>query len=287
MFHKATKSQSKLRMALMGPSGSGKTYTALSIATGLGKRIALIDTEHQSASKYANLFEFDECMMEDHNPERYIEAIGSAEDAGYDVLIIDSLSHAWAGKNGILQLNHEYTKNSNSKNSFFAWQESTPLHNALVEAMLAAKLHIIGTLRTKTEYVVENENGRHVPRKVGTAPVQRDGYEYEFDIVADLNQQHTFTVNKTRCDSFDGFVTNKPGPEVGAALLDWLGDGEPVAYATDQQKMEILACVESSGMTAVKFKERLEAFGALSLDDLTLKNAMIILDRIKVSGKGK
>lgn len=227
-FRKATKKQARLRLALIGPSGSGKTYTALTIATHLGGRIAVIDTERGSASKYADLFSFDVQELSTFHPQRYIEAITEAQAAGYDVLVIDSLSHAWMGKDGALELVDRAAKRNPSGNSFAAWRDVTPLHNALVNAMLAARLHIIVTLRSKMEYVQERDDkGKTVIRKVGLQPVQRDGLEYEFDVVGDLDQDNTLVVTKTRCSALTGAVSPKPGRELASTLDAWL-QGEPV-----------------------------------------------------------
>jgi len=229
-FRKATKEQLKLRMALIGPAGSGKTYSALNIAQHLGKRIAVIDTEHGSASKYAGLFAFDVVELDSFHPQNYIAGIQAAEHAGYDVLIIDSLSHAWMGKDGALELVDRAAKRSPSGNSFAAWRDVTPLHNQLIEAMLGARLHLIVTMRSKMEYVQDkDEKGRTQIRKVGLQPVQRDGLEYEFDVVADLDTENTFIVGKTRCPQLTGVIVPRPGKEVADTLLAWLTDGAPPA----------------------------------------------------------
>ncbi|SKB01142.1 AAA domain-containing protein, partial [Caloramator quimbayensis] len=151
-FQKATKKQAKARIGLIGPSGAGKTYTSLALATGLGKKIALIDTEHGSASKYADKFDFDVLELDNYNPQHYINAIKEAGKLGYDVLIIDSLSHAWAGTDGALEL---ADKNSikYGGNKFAAWRDITPLHNKLIEAIISSPCHIIATMRAKTQYI--------------------------------------------------------------------------------------------------------------------------------------
>ncbi|MDE1971139.1 MAG: AAA family ATPase [Patescibacteria group bacterium] len=226
MFKPATKEKSKLRLALMGPAGSGKTYTALAVGSNLGKKIALIDSERGSASKYADLFKFDVCELESHHPDKYIGAIKDAERAGYDVLIIDSLSHAWMGKDGVLEFVDKEAAKAQSNNSFAAWRKATPLHNDLVDAVLNSPCHVVVTMRSKMEYVLEeNERGKKVPRKVGMAPVQRDGVEYEFDVTADLNLDHDLIVGKTRCHLVDGLVVRKPGKEFAEKLLGWLENG--------------------------------------------------------------
>lgn len=224
-FKKATKSQAKLRMAITGPSGSGKTYTALSVGTPLG-RIAVIDTERGSASKYADLFDFDVLELTEYNPRNYIEAIRAACAGGYDVLIIDSLSHAWSGQGGVLELVDRAAKRSQSQNSFAAWRDVTPLHNQLVDTILGSPIHIIATMRSKTEYVLErDERGRTTPRKVGLAPVQRDGMEYEFDVVAEMDMDNNMIISKSRIVALTGGIMNRPDGQFGELLKAWLSDG--------------------------------------------------------------
>ena len=225
-FKKATKAQAKARIALIGVSGSGKTYSALAIAQALGNKIAVIDTERGSASKYADRFEFDTLELETFSPLTYVEAIKAAAKAGYDVLVIDSLSHAWSGKEGALEQVDRAAKRSQSGNSFAAWRDVTPMHNALVDAVLQSPMHLIATMRAKTEYVLEtNERGKQTPRKVGLAPVQRDGVEYEFDIVGDIDLDHNLIITKTRCAALDAQVVNKPGEAFGEIVKAWLTDG--------------------------------------------------------------
>jgi hypothetical protein len=232
MFKKATKLQSRLRLALLGPTGSGKTYTALRIAKALGLRIALIDTERGSASKYSGEFDFDVLELETFAPATYVEALRAAEAEGYDVVIVDSLSHAWMGKEGALEQVDKVGKRSGggaSGNNFGAWREVTPMHNNLVDAILACKMHVIATMRVKMEYVMEKDSrGQTTVRKVGLQPQQRDGLEYEFDVIADIDQEHNFIVSKTRCRALDGYIEKQAGEDVAHKLKAWLTDGAPV-----------------------------------------------------------
>lgn len=224
MFKKATKESSRLRLAIIGPSGSGKTYTALALATAIGEQVAVGDSERGSASKYAHKFDFDVSELEEFHPQKYIDLIKTAEKLGYDVLVIDGLSQAWAGVGGALELVDKAATRSKSGNKFAAWREVTPLHNKLVDTILQADLHIIATMRAKTEWVVEeNDKGKKIPKKIGLAPVQRDGLEYEFDIVADMDLEHNFIISKTRCAELDNAVINRPGDELAEALIEWLG----------------------------------------------------------------
>jgi hypothetical protein len=227
-FHKAERKKAKLWLALCGPSGSGKTYSALLIARGLAPegRIAMIDTERGSGELYSELLEYDVApLAPPFTPDRYIELIREAEASGYGVLVIDSLSHAWAGEGGILDMHDKATAASRTGNSFTAWREVTPQHNALVDAIIGVGLHVIATLRTKTAYDLVDDNGKKKPIKVGLAPVQREGLEYEFTVVLDLSVDgHVATAAKDRTRLFDGrhWV---PAPETGEALREWLEEG--------------------------------------------------------------
>ena len=254
MFQKATKKRAKARVALIGPSGSGKTYTALTLAKNLGKKIAVIDTERGSASKYSgDVAEFDVCELTSFEPKKYIEALHFAAREGYDVIVIDSLTHAWTGEGGILD-----QKDKKSGNSFDAWRTLTPQHNALVEAILGYPGHVIATMRVKTEYVVEKDDrGKAVPRKVGLAPVQRDGLEYEFDVVADMDPDNCMHVSKSRCPAMRGGSIRKPGKAVAESLLSWLDDG---VEAPTKKPQLVAQAQESTGTPSPrKFSECVEA----------------------------
>ena len=174
MFAPAVKTESKLRLAFTGPAGAGKTYSALSVATSLvpGGRVALLDTEHGSAAKYADIFTFDTATLESpFHPDRYAEAITAAAKAGYDVLILDSMSHAWTGEGGMLDVVNEIARARYKGNTFQAWKDGGVIQNRLVEAVLAAPIHIIATMRSKTEYSVgTDDRGKMKPEKIGTSP---------------------------------------------------------------------------------------------------------------------
>jgi nucleoside-triphosphatase THEP1 len=241
-FKKATKAAAKLRLGLIGPAGSGKTMTALRVARGLGGRVAVIDTERGSASLYSgeNGLDFDVLELDSYEAEHFIGAIKQAEQAGYDVLIIDSLSHAWAGKGGILEFVDQAAKRSGG-GSFSGWRDATPRHNQLVDAILGAKLHVICTLRSKVEHVIEQVNGRTQVRKVGLQPVQRDGLEYEFTVVGDVTQDHELIITKTRAAWLKDKIIREAGEELGQQLAAWLSDGlpSPVAPAPEPARTAV------------------------------------------------
>lgn len=242
-FAPATRSAAKARIALAGPSGSGKTYLGLAIGCYLAAqekgRLAVIDTERGSASKYVGLlpgWEFDSFAPQSFDPSSLVEALGAASGAGYPAVLIDSWSHYWMGVDGMLEQVDRKTSASRSGSSYNSgWKEMAPVERRMLEAIVGYPGHIIATLRVKTEYVLqEDERGKKKPVKVGLKPQQRDGLEYEFDVVADLDHEHTLTVSKTRVPMLSGAVLTTPGEELGATIADWLADGEdvpgPLAY---------------------------------------------------------
>ncbi len=226
MFRKAERRKAKLRLAITGPAGSGKTFGALQIAQGIGGRIAMIDTENGSGDLYADICDYDvQTITAPYSVQKYITAIHEAEEEGYNVLIIDSLSHAWSGEGGLLDVHSQLTRNMKSGNSYTAWNKVTPWHNRLIETMLASSCHIIATMRTKTDYaMIQTERGKTEIQKVGLAPVQRDGMDYEFTIVFDLSMDHGVTVSKDRTSLFDRQVFTI-SQETGRTLRKWLDTG--------------------------------------------------------------
>jgi hypothetical protein len=233
VIHKAERRKSKLRLALVGPTGSGKTYSALQLAFGLGTRIGLIDTEHGSGDLYADLGDYDVITLEPpYTVAKYRDAIRAFEDAGYDTIIVDSLSHAWSGEGGLLDKQGQLENSGKYRNSFATWREITPEHNRLVEQMLGSPAHVIATMRTKTEYVVEKDDrGKNSVRKLGLSPVQRDGVEYEFTLVLDVAENHTARASKDRTSLFDGWC-DRISAATGRTLRQWLDSGaEPPVRA--------------------------------------------------------
>jgi hypothetical protein len=226
MFKKAERKQAKLRLALAGPSGSGKTFSALLMAKGLGGRIAVIDTEHGSASLYADIADFD--VLELHapySPERYAEAITAAEQAGYGVLIIDSYSHEWTGSGGCLESNEKLAHQKFKGNTWAAWNETTPRHRKLTDKILTSPLHIICTMRSKTE-TVQGEGKKVI--KLGMKSEQRDGTDYEFTVVLDITHDgHAAIASKDRTKLFD--QPEVISEDTGRRLLAWLNDGKSQA----------------------------------------------------------
>lgn len=230
-FTKAVRKKARLRLALTGPSGSGKTYSALLLAKGIGGRIAVIDTEHDSASLYAGLPEMPEFetlnLAPPFTPERFTEAVAAAEAAGFEVLILDSITHEWNGSGGCLELVDEIARAKFKGNSWSAWNEVTPRHRDFLDALLRSPLHIIATMRSKTETAQTEENGRKKVVKLGMKSEQRDGFEYEMTVVLDLvHDGHYATATKDRTGLFTNADPKPITEATGQALLQWLDDGE-------------------------------------------------------------
>lgn len=206
IFAPATRHKKRLRLALHGPTGSGKTFTALATAAALGMKVAVIDTEYGSASLYSDRFQFDTVGLSDYHPRNYADAIRGAVEGGYDVLVIDSLSHAWAGKGGVLEI----VDKGADRNQFAKWRDGSKWQNYLIDTILAAQVHIIATMRSKMSYEQVEDGGRKQVKKIGMAPIQRDGMEYEFDVVGEIGLNHELSISKTRFSSLDESVWKHP-----------------------------------------------------------------------------
>lgn len=238
MFRKAQRKQAKLKIGISAPSGAGKTYSALLMAYGMcgdWSKIAVIDTENGSAELYSDLGGYSVCpITPPFTPKKYIAAINEAVEAGFKVLIIDSLSHAWSGAGGLLEMKDKATKASNSGNSFTAWRDVTPEHNKLVDTILQSDIDVIVTLRAKSDYVITDDNGKKSIKKVGLAPIFRDGLEYEMTVFFDMSQDHIATASKDRTRLFDG-QNFTPTFDTGKQLVEWRNGG---AGATIKENVE-------------------------------------------------
>ncbi len=232
----ATRKQAKIKLALQGPAGSGKTYSALLLAFGLTNawnNIAIIDTENHSADLYAHLGNFNVLSLDKpFSPERYIEAIELCEKAGMEVIILDSITHEWDGSGGILDVHQAMTGNS-----FTNWSKVTPRHNAFVQKFLQSECHIIATIRTKQDYVLSEKNGKMVPEKVGLKAVTREGMDFEFTLVFDLDIKHMASASKDRTGLFmdkpDGVIT----PDTGRRILKWCNEGKTISQVAADIKI--------------------------------------------------
>jgi hypothetical protein len=232
IFKKAERKQVKLKLAITGPSGAGKTFSALKIAQGLSPsgRIAFIDTENGSGSLYADtpgMPEYDVIeLAPPFTSERYMKIIDQAVAEKYDVLIIDSISHQWNGEGGIMDRKDKEQQAKPTANSYALWAKYTPEHERFKQKLLQSQIHLIATMRSKQDYILEtNDKGKTAPRKVGLAPIQREGAEYEFTTVFDMTTEHIATVSKDRTGLFDQEYF-KPDEITGKRIKDWMASGK-------------------------------------------------------------
>jgi hypothetical protein len=219
---RAVRTRTPLKIALTGPSGSGKTYSALQIARGIGDRVVMIDTEAGSGSLYAHLYDYDVVDIDaPFQPTKCVDAVTELAPQ-YDVIIIDSISPFWNGRGGILEMKEVIAQSSPSQNGWAAWAKVTPIYNNFLRSLIEAPVHIIVTMRSKTQWVVESGTGdRTRPVKVGTEPVAREGIEYEFTTVFSLDQSHNAMATKDRMAIFDNQIF-VPGPATGRTMIEWV-----------------------------------------------------------------
>ncbi|MFD3814956.1 AAA family ATPase [Streptomyces rubiginosohelvolus] len=225
-FRPATKDGFNATVAIQGPSGSGKTWTGLSIASGLaeGERFAVIDTERGAAALYVNDLgvAFDTLPMHRYDPRDLQKALAAAAQAGYRVVMVDSLSHFWKGTDGTLD-QVEKAKSKYGGNKFAGWKDGTPLQNEMIEALMSYPGHVVVTMRSYVHWVLENGS----PVNKGMRAEQRKGIEFEFDVAAEMDENNRLRFIKSRCPSFRGLVLNQPhgAKDIAKPYLDWLRDG--------------------------------------------------------------
>lgn len=278
-FKKAERKQVKLKLAVTGPSGSGKTFSAMRIASGLGGKMAVIDTENGSASLYSDKFAFD--VLEIQPPfttEKYAQAINAAIEAKYDVLVIDSLTHAWAGDGGLIDQKEKLDARGGKQNQYANWGAITTKHEAFKSAILQSPVHVIATMRSKQEYAQTEKNGKKVIEKLGMAPIQRDGLEYEFTVVFDMAMNHEASASKDRTELFDGrfFV---PTEATGKELLTWLNSGKaPIPDRLESLK-KVLDPLRWPQGTVAKYCQR--AYGTAKLSELNDDQFAVVLSNVK------
>lgn len=228
-LRKAQRRAAKIRLGLASPSGGGKTYSALLIAKGLAgswDKVAIIDTENGSADLYSHLGDFNVLQLTaPYHPEKYIDAIRECEQAGMEVIIIDSITHEWSGVGGCLELQQIATERQRIKNTYTAWKEVTPRHQKFIDAILQSNCHIITTVRSKTDYLQVDHEGKKSIQKVGMAQVTRDGFEYELTVSLELDVNHYAVTSKDRTCLFEGKPSFIPSEKTGEMLKEWCESG--------------------------------------------------------------
>jgi hypothetical protein len=267
-FTPATREAVKARIALTGPAGSGKTYTALAIGTELHDRVAVIDTEHGRALDYADRFTFAHFAPSRFDPRELCTLLARAAEHKYGVVVIDSLSHYWMGAGGALEIVDNAAASARG-NGMAGWKEFRPIEARMIDALLGYPGHVIVTMRVKTSYVIEQDDrGKNVPRKVGLKPDQREGVDYEFGLIGEMDREHTMTVTKSTCPALVDERIPKPGADVAMALKTWISGGvnlpDALEYRDDALKPDVTAQELRRMFNEVKNRRLL---GAMVVDD--------------------
>ena len=234
-LRKSERRRAKIKMALQGSAGSGKTYSSLLLAKGLingdFSKVAIVDSENGSADLYAHLGQYNVLSLAPpFTPEKYIQAIDVCLKSGMKVIILDSISQVW---DELLDFHSKLPGNS-----FTNWNKVTPRQKAFVDKILQADAHIIATMRTKQDYVLNQKDGKYIPEKVGLKAVQRDGVDYEFTLVFDIDSKHFAVASKDRTNLFSGKPEFTINAATGKKILEWCNDGETL----EDTRLKILNC---------------------------------------------
>lgn len=241
VFRKAERKQAKIKIGLQGPSGSGKTTSALLLAFGLvgdWSKVAVIDSENGSADLYSHLGDYNVLgITAPYTPEKYIQAIHTCYEHGMEAIILDSISHEWEGEGGILDIHSKM-----AGNSFQNWGKVTPRHNAFVNTILNVPVHVISTIRSKQDYVMAEKNGKAVPEKVGLKGVTRDGMDYEFTVVFDIDIKHQARTSKDRTGLFNNTPDFMISAETGDLIRQWCEQGKKAQNDHSSLLLKIEAC---------------------------------------------
>lgn len=225
VIKKATRQISKMRIGLFGPSGAGKTFSALRLAKGLVgdlSKVVVIDTENGSADLYSNLGEYCTLTLQaPFAPSRYIEAIKACEKEGFELIIIDSISHEWEGVGGCLDIHAKLG------GRFETWAKVTPLHNQFIDSLIQSQCHIIVTGRSKIDYSFESkkDGGKGKVEKIGLKTITREGFDYEMTVAFQINHDHLATVDKDRTSMFNDITPFLITEETGQQIRDWNNNG--------------------------------------------------------------
>ncbi len=246
-LRQSERKKAKIKMALQGSAGSGKTYSSILLAKGLTKgdlsKVAIIDTENGSADLYADLGNYNVLSLAPpYTPENYIKAIELCEKEGMEVIIIDSISHAW---DELLDFHSKL-----AGNSFINWAKVTPRQKSFTDKILQCNAHVIATMRTKQDYVLNQKDGKYIPEKVGLKAVQRDGLDYEFTLVFDIDIKHFAVSSKDRTGLFMGKPEFTISIDTGKEILDWCNEGVLPRSNSDLSENEVYQNIQKCNSVA-------------------------------------
>jgi hypothetical protein len=246
-LRKATRQKAKIRLGLSAVAGGGKTYSALLIAKGMcgdWSKVALIDTENGSGDLYCHLGDYNVLSLQaPYAPEKYTEAIKACENAGMEVIIIDSITHEWDGKGGCLEIVDQLTQGSSHKNSYIAWGKVTPRHQAFIDSILQSKCHVITTVRRKQDYeMTKGNDGKIKVEKAGLKEITREGFEYELTVNLELDHGHHATASKDRTGLFSGKPEFIPSEATGQMIAEWCENGVDPSIEINEAIAKLANC---------------------------------------------
>lgn len=274
-FAPAQREQVKARIALTGPAGSGKSYTALMLATRLADKVAAVDTERGRLREHAARFKFDHHAPQRFDPRDLIRHLAVAAEHGYGAVVIDSLSHYWIGEGGALEFVDSYEGKTGGKFQG-GWKDFRPIENRMWAAIMSYPGHVIATMRVKTAYVIENNK----PVKVGMKPEQREGTDYEFSIVGEMDRDHTLSISKSTCEELVDARIPRPGEELAEVIAGWCGAGVATTTALEYRDQAIDPATTHEELRAMHAEvKRRGLLGAALLDehgDDTTLGALIV-----------
>lgn len=274
-FAPAQREQVKARIALTGPAGSGKSYTALMLATRLADKVAAIDTERGRLREHATRFKFDHLAPTRFDPRDLIRTLAVAAENGYGAIVVDSLSHYWIGEGGALEFVDSYEGKTGGKFQG-GWKDFRPIENRMWAAIMSYPGHVIATMRVKTAYVIENNK----PVKVGLKPEQREGTDYEFSIVGEMDREHTLSISKSTCEELVDARIPRPGEDLAEVIAAWCGAGVASTTALEYRDRAVDPAATQEELRAMHAEvKRRGLLGAALLDehgDDTTLGALIV-----------
>lgn len=250
-LRKATRQKAKIRLGLSAVAGGGKSYSAILIAKGLTgdlSKVAVIDTENNSADLYAHLGDYSVLpLISPYTPENYIKAIKECEDAGMECIIIDSITHEWDGKGGCLQIQEQLG------GKYQDWAKVTPRHQAFIDAILQCKCHVITTVRRKQDYeMTKDSSGKMKVEKAGLKEVTREGFEYELTANLEIDTRHNATASKDRTGLFMGHPSFVPDEKTGEIIREWCESGVDVIDEVKQSISKLANCDDIDELKVLK-----------------------------------
>lgn len=257
-IEQASREGAKVVIGLAGVSGSGKTYTALQLAYGLAKgnagKIGFLDTENRRGRLYSDIlpngakFNIGD-LVAPFSPQRYMDAIAAFEQAGCEVLVIDSGSHEWEGPGGCEDIAHE----GNPKQA--RWNKAKREHKRFVTAMLQSSMHIILCLRAREKVKIERgERGESVFIPLGLQPITEKNLMFEMTasvMMQDEGRSQTVLKCPEALRAFLGRGNNYLTAKDGAAVRAWIDGGTPVNRELERVRATLANTCEG-GMAALE-----------------------------------